>query len=117
MADWLTPDAVAAYLGDSSLAADPNLATACTGLQAYLQAFRVDVFGVPGAPAVDPVVVPADLVFGAIMWAAHAYQVRSAPSGFAGYGDGAGDAMFDLSLASNRADIFRLVGLKKPVTA
>jgi hypothetical protein len=52
-----------------------------------------------------------------VLWCAHSYQLRSGPAGFAGYGDGAGDAMYDLSLASNRADIWRLTGVKRPVTA
>lgn len=113
MPGWLTPARVAEYLGDATLTDDPNLSTVCVGLEAYLEGFRVDVFG--GLPPPDAPAVPADLELGAVMWAAHSYQVRSAPSGFAGYGDGAGDTMFDLSLASNRTDIYRLVGLKKPV--
>ena len=116
MAEWLTPAMVAEYLGDPSLEADANLATACEGIAAYLERARADVFGTPAEP-IDPVRVPADLSLGAILWAAHSFQVRSAPSGFAGYGDGAGDAMFDLSYASNRADIWRLTGIKRPVWA
>ena len=89
----------------------------CVGLEAYLEGFRVDVFGGAPPPGDDPAAVPADLKLGAVLWAAHSFQTRSAPSGFAGYGDGAGDTMFDLSLASNRTDIYRLCGLKKPVSA
>lgn len=111
MADWLPPADVAAYLGDVGLADDPQLELVCAGIAAYLEAYRAEVF------VADPPVVPADLKLGAVMWAAHSFQLRSAPSGFAGYGDGAGDTMFDLSLASNRTDIYRLCGLKKPVTS
>lgn len=113
MPGWLTPAAVAEYLGDATLTEDPNLETVCVGLEAYLERIRVDVFG--GDPPPITPTVPADLELGAILWAAHSYQVRSAPSGFTGYGDGAGDTMFDLSLASNRTDIYRLTGLKRPV--
>jgi hypothetical protein len=128
---WLTPAGVADYLGDATLADDPNLAAACTGLEAYLERLRSDVFGPtatplggwrwdappPVAPLSDPpaFTVPADLVLGGTLWAAHVYQLRSGPSGFAGYGDGAGDAMYDLSFASNRSDIWRLCGVKRPV--
>jgi len=120
---WLTPDAVATYLGDPALATDPNLASVCDGLAAYLERLRPDVF-TPAlgllvqmsadVPRADPV-VPADLILGATLWAAHVFQLRSGPAGFAGYGDGAGDAMFDLSYASNRSDIWRLCGIKRPV--
>lgn len=109
MPDWLTPEGVATYLGDAALADDPNLESVCNGLEVYLEGQRRDVFAAPNP------VAPADLVLGATMWAAHVFQVRSGPAGFSGYGDGAGDAMFDLSYASNRSDIWRLCGLKKPV--
>lgn len=122
MASWLTPAKVAEYLGDTALADDPNLATACAGVEGYLTAFRSDVFGpivspTAGPTELDAAEVPADLMLGAVMWAAHVFQLRSAPSGFPGYGDGAGDAMFDLSFASNRSDIWRLTGLKRPVVS
>lgn len=119
MDEWLLPADVADYLGDAGLASDPQLALVCRGIAAYLQSYRAEVFVLP--PVTDPPTVwagvPADLKLGAIMWAAHSFQLRSAPSGFASYGDGAGDTMFDLSLASNRTDIYRLCGLKKPVTS
>lgn len=111
---WLTPADVAEYLGDGVDPEDPNLATVTSGIRGYLEALRTDVFGPPGFPLEAPI-VGADLHLGGVLWAAHAYQLRSAPSGFAGYGEGVGDAMFDLSAASNRADIFRLTGLKRPV--
>jgi hypothetical protein len=125
---------VATYLGDESLATEPNLISATNGVAAYLEDRRSDVF----APAVPisrrelrsrlaghpitradllevAVIVPDDMVLGATMWAAHVYQLRSSPSGYASYGDGAGDAMNDLSMASNRGDIYRLTGVKRPV--
>ena len=101
---------VATYLGDPNLATDPNLELAVSGVAAYVESIRTDIFGAP-----EPLPVPDEVVFGSVLWSAHVFQLRSAPGGFAGYGDGAGDAMADLSLASNRADIWRLIGLKRPV--
>ena len=75
------------------------------------------MFGSPAHPIAGEAVVSPALELGGVLWAAHAYQLRSGPSGFAGYGDGAGDAMYDLSMATNRADIWRLTGVKRPVTA
>jgi hypothetical protein len=114
--EWLAPSDVAAYLGDTVDPEDPNLATVTDGIRSYLEGIRSDVFGPPAAPIAAPV-VPSSLKLGAVLWCAHAYQIRSGPSGFSGYGDGAGDAMYDLSLASNRADIWRLTGVKRPVSA
>jgi hypothetical protein len=136
---WLTPEMVATYLGDASLATEPNLIAAVGGVAAYLEDRRSDLF-YPLVPALRgrrerlellerleghpitradllevEVIVPEDMVLGATMWAAHVYQLRSSPSGYASYGDGAGDAMGDLSLASNRGDIYRLTGIKRPV--
>jgi hypothetical protein len=108
---------VAAYLGDPSLADESNLIAATNGVAAYLEGRRSDVFGPFAVPlmAGDELYVGEDLVLGATMWAAHVYQLRSSPSGYASYGDGAGDALGDLSLASNRGDIYRLTGIKRPV--
>jgi hypothetical protein len=114
---WLTPADVAAYLGGDVDADDPNLATVVDGIRAYLEGVRSDIFGSPASPIAGEPIVPENLRFGGILWCAHAYQLRSGPSGFAGYGDGAGDAMYDLSMATNRADIWRLTGVKRPVSA
>lgn len=43
------------------------------------------------------------------------YQARSAPTGFAGFGDGA-DMQGDV-LGTRIGDIYRLIGLRRPVTA
>ena len=59
--------------------------------------------------------IPASIVYAAILWAAILYQHRSAPSGFAGYGDGA-DVVGDV-IGSRKADLYRLLGLRRPVTA
>jgi hypothetical protein len=117
VAEWLTPSDVAAYLDGTVDPADDNLALVTVGIRSYLEGMRTDVFGSPAAPIAGEPSVPDSLRLGAILWCAHAYQIRSGPSGFAGYGDGAGDGMYDLSLASNRADIWRLTGVKRPVSA
>ena len=49
---------------------------------------------------------------GSILWAAILYQARSAPSGFAGYGDET--QMFD-TLGARRAEVLRLIGWRRPV--
>ena len=59
--------------------------------------------------------IPGNVIYGSILWAALFYQQRNAPSGFAGYGDGA-DIVGDV-LGSKKADIYRLIGLRRPVTA
>jgi len=116
---WITPEMVATYLGDPNLATDPNLELAVSGVAAYVESIRTDIFLAPyiahPIQPPEPMPVPDEVVFGSVLWSAHVFQLRSAPGGFAGYGDGAGDAMADLSLASNRADIWRLIGLKRPV--
>lgn len=110
---WLTPQMVADLLGNPQLATDPNLIAATTAVASYLE--MVSPFLTTDAETGDVVVIGESVVMGGALWAAHAYQLRSAPSGFAGYGEGVGDAMLDLSLASNRADIWRFTGIKRPV--
>ena len=117
MPEWLTPSDVAEYLGGDVAADDANLATVTAGIKSYLERVRSDVFGSPAAPIAGEPDVGADLHYGAVLWCVHAYQLRGGPSGFAGYGDGAGDSMYDLSMATNRADIWRLTGVKRPITA
>lgn len=115
MSDWLTPAMVAEYLGDPNLATDSTLIGATVAISAYLEVVSPFLFT---NPETADVTMLADCVqYGGILWAAHAYQMRTAPSGFAGYGEGVGDSMFDLSQASNRADIWRLTGMKRPVVA
>jgi hypothetical protein len=111
--DWLTPTMVAEYLGDETLASTDNLITATSAIRAYLEVTSPFLETDPETAVVSMRVESVQLA--GILWAAHAYQLRSAPSGYAGYGEGVGDAMTDLSLASNRADIWRLAGLKRPV--
>jgi hypothetical protein len=110
---WLTAAMVAEYLGDDSLATTPNLIGAVTGVRTYLEV--VSPFLQTDTETGDVSMIVESVQLAGILWAAHAYQLRSAPSGFAGYGEGVGDSMFDLSLASNRADIWRLSGMKRPI--
>lgn len=111
MADWLTPAAVAEYLNDASIADDPRLASVTAGIAAEVERVRSDLFAAP----LEGWTVPPNVLLGATMWAAHVFQMRAAPSGFLGYGEGVGDGMADLSMASNRADIWRLIGVKRPI--
>jgi hypothetical protein len=104
---------VAEYLGDPALIDDPNLILVTRMITAYLEA--TSPFLVTDSTTGDVSMLNQAVQLGGILWCAHAFQVRSAPSGFAGYGEGVGDAMYDLSLASNRADIWRLTGIKRPV--
>ena len=55
-----------------------------------------------------------DVKGGSVMWAALVYQARNAPSGYAGYGD---ETMIFDTLGARRAEIMRLVGWRRPVTA
>ena len=59
--------------------------------------------------------IPQNVIYGSILWAAMFYQQRSTPSGFAGYGDGA-DLVGEV-LGSRKGDIYRLIGLRRPLTA
>ena len=114
-ATWVTATDVAAFLGDDSLADDELLVDAVAGIAAYIESIRTDLVD-RSDPEEGPVFRPTNDVYrGAVMWAGHSYQIRSAPGGFASYGDGAGDGLYDLSLSSNKGEIFRLVGLKRPV--
>lgn len=110
-ADWLTVEDVAAYLdlpGDPTL--DDNLALSTATVKTAVERRRSDL--VAGEP---PALVPGDEVKGgAIMWAALVYQTRNAPSGFAGYGD---ETMLFDALGARRAEVMRLLGFKRPLTA
>ena len=118
MADWLTVDDVAAYLDlpAAGVPTDDNLALSTAAAKAAVERRRSDLV-VPGNPdAVPPTVdtfTPTDDVkLGATLWAAILYQSRSAPSGFAGYGDET--QIFD-ALGARRAEVMRLIGWRRPV--
>jgi len=111
MADWLTVDDVAGYLDLPTVdPADDNLALSTAAVKAAVEARRSDLFD----DAVPPAFTPTDDVrTGSILWAAILYQSRSAPSGFAGYGDET-QIMFD-ALGARRAEVLRLIGWRRPV--
>ena len=110
MADWLTVDDVAGYLDLPTVdPTDDNLALSTAAVKAAVEARRSDLKA--GDP---PAFTPTDDVrTGSIIWAAILYQTRSAPSGFAGYGDET-QIMFD-ALGARRAEVLRLIGWRRPV--
>jgi hypothetical protein len=106
--EWLTVDAVAAYLDlpAGAVVGDDNLELSTAAVKAAVERRRSDL-------VVEAVFTPSDEVrAGAIMWAALVYQSRNAPSGFAGYGDET--VLFD-SLGARRAEVMRLLGWRRPV--
>jgi hypothetical protein len=107
VADWLTVDDVAAYLDLPTVdPTDDNLALSTAAVKAAVEARRSEL------DFTDETTVPADVRTGSILWAAILYQSRSAPSGFAGYGDET--QMFD-TLGARRAEVMRLIGWRRPV--
>jgi len=104
---WLEPEDVQTYLELEEV--DARLEEATAAVRSEVERLRSDL-DFTGA-----VEIPASVIFGAILWAALFYQQRNAPSGFAGYGDGA-DIVGDV-LGSKKADIYRFIGLRRPVTA
>jgi hypothetical protein len=107
VADWITTGDVADALDVADDPTDERLVLSTAAVRAAVERRRSDlVFD-------DDSTVPADVRAGAISWAAVLYQSRSAPSGFAGY-----DAETALAEAgSRRAEIFRLLGWNRPVSA
>jgi hypothetical protein len=108
VADWLTIEDVAAWL-DLPLAdpGDDNLVNSTAAIKAAVEHRRSDL----DFAAVDFAVVEANVKQGSAMWAGILYQTRSAPSGFAGYGDET--AIFD-PLGARRAEVLRLIGWRRP---
>lgn len=106
MADWITAGDVALEL-ELEVAGDPRLERCVAAVAAAVERRR------PELDYTDADSVAADVRAGAIAWAAVMYQSRSAPGGFAGY-----DAETALMEAgSRRAEIFRLLGWRRPVSA
>lgn len=112
MADWLTPEDVAAYLDlpEASVAGDDNLALSTAAVKAAVERRRSDL----DFEAASFAVFNADVFGGAVMWSALVYQTRNAPSGFAGYGDET--TIYD-SLGARRSEVMRLIGWRRPVSA
>lgn len=102
---WIEPEDVAAQL--DLLETDARLEQCTEAVKSEVERLRSDL-----APYTE---MPGSVHYGAVLWAALFYQHRSAPSGFAGYGDGA-DLVGEV-LGNRKADIYRLIGLRRPVTA
>lgn len=107
MPEWITTGDVASDLDVTDDPLDERLVRSTAAVRSAVERRRSDLV------YTDAESVPADIRAGAIAWAAVMYQSRSAPSGFAGY-----DAETALAEAgSRRAEIFRLLGWRRPVVA
>jgi hypothetical protein len=107
MPDWITPEDVATLLDlPEAEAGDENLVNSTAAVKAAVEQRRSDL------DFTDATTVPANVRHGSVLWASILFQSRSAPSGFAGYGDET--AMFD-PLGSRRAEVLRLIGWRRPV--
>ena len=108
MTTWLDPTKVAAYLGLPGIPQGDDgerLTDSTTAAAAYVERVRSDL-------ATGGVFTPTpDVLQGSIMFAAHVYQQRSAPGGFAAWGDNMGD--FTPSVLPSLVQ--RLIGVKRPV--
>lgn len=106
MADWITPEDVAEYLGTVE-PDDPRVVLSTAAVRAAVEARRGDL------AFADAATTSADVRLGAIMWASVIVQQRSAPSGYDGY-----DAETALADAgAKRGEILRLLGWRRPVVA
>lgn len=107
MADWLTPEDVAGYREGTVDPEDARLVLSTAAVKAAVEGRRADL------TFTDDTTVPADVRFGAILWADVMFQQRSAPSGYDGY-----DAETALADAgAKRGEILRLLGWRRPVVA
>lgn len=109
MADWITAEAVAEYLGDGSDPEEPRLVQATAAARAAVERRRSELL----LDTLTDAEAPADVRTGAILWAALIYQQRSSPVGFDGFDAEAAFA----DAGSKRAEIFRLIGWRRPVSA
>jgi hypothetical protein len=109
VSDWITPDAVADHLGDGVDPAEPRLVQATAAARAAVERRRSELV----LHTLDDVTAPQDVRTGAIMWAALIYQQRSSPAGFDGFD--AESAFVDAG--AKRAEIMRLIGWRRPVSA
>lgn len=109
MPDWITPEAVADYLGGGFDPLEPRLVQATAAARAAVERRRSEL----ALHLTDDETAPQDVRVGAIMWAALIYQQRGAPTGFDGY-----DAETALADAgAKRGEILRLLGWRRPVSA
>jgi hypothetical protein len=110
LADWITPEDVAAYL-DIVGEPDDNLSLSTAGWRAAVERRHPDYFDDADPPVYFP---PDDIRLGTIRAAGLTYQSRNAPSGFSGYGD---DTMLFDTLGAQRAEIMRQLRWRKPELA
>jgi len=111
LADWITPEDVAAYL-DLVGEPDDNLTLSTAVVKSAVEGRRSDLYDKTTDP---PTFAPPEHVRGgSIIWAALVYQARNAPSGFAGYGD---ETMLLDTLGARRAEVMRMVGWRRPELA
>ena len=105
---WVSHDDVATFMGLPGVPDGDDgqrLVDATNAAVAYVERIRSDL-------NVDDTFTPTkDVRVGTIMFAAHVYQQRSAPGGFAAWGDGMGD--FAPSVLPSLVQ--RLIGVKRPV--
>lgn len=102
---WLETTDVQTHLGLQ--ATDDRLDMATAAVKAEVERLRSDL-------DLDTECTE-NIRYGAVLWAAMFYQYRNAPSGFSNFGDGA-DLMGDV-MGSRKGDIYRLIGLRRPLTA
>lgn len=108
MADWLTPEDVADYLGGAD-PADERVVLSTAAVKAAVERRRSDL----ELDLLTDLTAPADVRTGAVMWAATIVLQRSAPTGYDGY-----DAETALADAgAKRGEILRLIGWRRPVVA
>jgi len=107
MSDWLDPEAVADYLGLAEV--DSRVTLACDAVMAQVEKLRSDL-DFSGSSEIG-----GDIIYGSMLWASIYYQQKASPSGFAGYGDSA-DLVGEV-LGSRKGDVYRLIGLRRPLTA
>lgn len=106
MADWLTPEAVAAYL-DVPYPDDSGRVDHATGaVRSAVERRRSDL------DFTDSTTVPADVTAASIEWASLIYLARTAPSGYAGYSEET--VLYD-ALGARRGDIMRRLGWRRPI--
>jgi fermentation-respiration switch protein FrsA (DUF1100 family) len=106
---WLTAADLAEYLDvPGNPDTDARLVASVAAVRAAVEQRRDEI------DYSDPAGVPADVRVGALRWAGLIYQARGAPSGFTGYE--AESTLYD-ALGAQRAEIMRLIGWRRPLTA
>ena len=108
---WLASDDVASYLGTQT-PRQPDLDRIVAAIVAEVERRRSDV----DFSLVAETGEYANLWFGALLWVVDIYNVRTAPTGYPGYGDPGADIYGPID-QSRWVTISRLCGLRLPVVA